>query len=154
MAHSSPDHLITNRRARYDYDLRDEYSVGIVLTGRETKAARTGQVSLKGSFVTVKGGELWLTNASFSVIHTAPGQNQRSVDTTARKILAKKNEIAALLRAKDDGLTIVPLSMTTRTRYIKLRIATAKGKKQYDKRETIKRRDQVREAQRAIRRAF
>lgn len=141
-----PTSAIQNRRARYDYDVRDEFSVGIMLTGQEVKAARSGQVSLKGAYVTVKGGELWLTNASFSILHTEPGKSERTVETGARKLLANKKEIAELMAAKDQGLTIVPLSMSTRTRYIKLTIATAKGKKQYDKRETIKRRDQERES--------
>lgn len=139
------DALILNRRARYDYSLHDEFSVGIALSGREVKAARSGNVSLKGSYVTLKGNELWLTNASFSVLHTEPGQSIRTVDTSPRKLLAKRKEIAALQAARDQGLTIVPLNMTTKTRFIKLKIATAKGKKQYDKRETIKRRDIERE---------
>jgi len=140
--------IILNRRARYDYELRDEFSVGIMLTGLEVKAARSGQVGLKGSYVTIKGGELWLNNASFSVLHTEPGKSTRSVQTTPRKLLANKREIAAMSAAKDQGLTIVPLSMTMRTRFIKLKIAIAKGKKHYDKRETIKRRDIERENQR------
>ncbi len=140
--------LIQNRRARYDYELRDEFNVGIALTGQEVKAARSGQVSLKGAYVTLKDGEVWLTNASFSVIHTEPGKSSRSIETGPRKLLAKKKEIAVLQAVKDQGLTIVPLSMTTRTRFIKLKIATAKGKKQYDKRETIKRKDIQREQQR------
>ncbi len=144
-----PTALIQNRRARYDYDLRDEFSVGIALTGQEVKAARTGQVSLRGAYVTLKDGELWLTNASFSVLHTEPGKSSRTVETGPRKLLANKKEIAELQAAKDQGLTIVPLSMTTRTRFVKLKIAAAKGKKQYDKRETLKRKDAEREQQRA-----
>lgn len=140
-----PDAAILNRRARYDYELRDEFNVGVMLTGKEVKAARSGHVSLKGSYVTVHGGELWLTNASFSVLHTEPGKSSRSIETGPRKLLANKKEIAQIIAAKDQGLTIVPLSMTTRTRFIKLKIATAKGKKDYDKRETIKRRDIERE---------
>lgn len=143
-----PEALIQNRRARYDYSLHDEFNVGIALTGQEVKAARTGHVSLKGSYVTLKDGEAWLTNASFSVVHTEPGKSSRSIETGSRKLLAKKREIAELQAAKDQGLTIVPLSMTTRTRFIKLKIATAKGKKQYDKRESIKIRDVKREQQR------
>lgn len=142
--------LVVNRRARHDYDLRDTYNVGVVLSGPEVKATRSGHVSLKGSYVTLKGGELWLINASFSVLHSRPGGSERTVDTGARKLLAKKAEIAQLIAAKDQGLTIVPLSMTTRTRFIKLTIASAKGKKMHDKRETIKRRDQEREAKRAM----
>lgn len=142
------DAIIHNRRARFDYTLHDEFNVGIALTGREVKAARTGNVSLKGAYVTMKGGELWLTNASFSVLHSEPGGVTRTVDTGPRKLLAKHKEIAELQAAKDQGLTIVPLGMTTRTRFIKVKIATAKGKKQYDKRQAIKKRDADREQQR------
>lgn len=145
MAKNQPQSSIINRRARFDYELRDEFNVGIMLTGAEVKAARSGQVSLKGAYVTIKNGELWLTNASFSVLHTEPGKSTRTVETGARKLLANKKEILQLIAAKDQGLTIVPLSMSTRTRFIKLKIATAKGKKQYDKREAIKRRDLDRE---------
>jgi SsrA-binding protein len=144
------DAVIQNRRARYDYALGDEFSVGIALTGQEVKAARSGHVSLKGSYVTLKGGELWLTNASFSVLHSEPGASSRSIETGPRKLLAKKREIAELQAAKDQGLTIVPLSMTTKTRFIKLKIATAKGKKNYDKRETLKRKDAERQARVAM----
>ncbi len=150
MAKKPTDAIIQNRRARHDYELHDDFSVGIVLTGQEVKAARGAQVSLKGSYVTLKGNEIWLINASFSVVHTKPGSSERTVETGARKLLAKKNEIKQLQAAKDQGLTIVPLSMTTRTRYIKVKIATAKGKKLHDKRETIKRRDQEREAKRQL----
>jgi SsrA-binding protein len=150
MAKKQPDAVILNRRARHDYDVRDQFAVGITLTGPEVKAARSGQVSLKGSYVTIKGGELWLINASFSVLHSSPGHSERSVDTGPRKLLAKKREIAMLTEAKDQGLTIVPLSMTTRTRFIKLTIATAKGKKKYDKREAIKQRDIERENKRLL----
>jgi SsrA-binding protein len=150
MSKKQPESTISNRRARYDYELRDEFSVGIMLTGREVKAARSGQVSLKGSYVTVKNGELWLNNASFSVLHTEPGKTTRSIETAPRKLLANKREITQMTAAKDQGLTIVPLSMSTRTRFIKLKIAIAKGKKEYDKRETIKRRDIEREHKRMM----
>lgn len=150
MVKKQPEASIVNRRARHDYELRDEFNVGIMLTGQEVKAARSGQVSLKGAYVTVKGGELWLNNASFSVLHTEPGKSVRTVETSPRKLLANKREIAQMIAAKDQGLTIVPLTMSTRTRFIKLKIATAKGKKEYDKRETIKRRDQDRENKRIL----
>lgn len=145
MAQKQLESTILNRRARYDYELRDEFSVGIMLTGVEVKAARSGHVSLKGAYVMLKNGELWLTNASFSVLHTEPGKSTRTVESGPRKLLAHQREIAQIQAAKDRGLTVVPLSMSTRTRFIKLKIATAKGKKRYDKRETIKRRDVDRE---------
>lgn len=150
MSKKQPEAAILNRRARHDYDLRDELNVGIMLTGPEVKAARAGNVSLKGSYVALKDGELWLINASFSVLHTKPGGSDRVIETGARKLLAKRREIDTLKEAKDQGLTIVPLRMTTRTRFIKVTIATAKGKKLYDKRETLKRRDQERDAKRQL----
>lgn len=140
--------LVVNRRARFDYDIRDEYKVGIVLSGPEVRAVRDGRSSLRGAYVTVKNDEIWLTNSSFTL--SQPGNLDSIVDTHPRKLLASKKEIAQLIAAKDDGLTIVPLTMTTNTRYIKLTIATAKGKKSYDKRETIKRREAERDAKRAI----
>jgi len=148
---SSAAKLVVNRRARFDYDVRDEYKVGIVLSGADVRAVRDGRASLRGAYVTVKNGELWLTNASFTV--RQQGNTESVVDTSPRKILAKKKEIAQLIADKDSGLTIVPLTMTGNTRYIKLTIASAKGKKTYDKRETIKRRDTEREAQRMMKRA-
>ena len=143
--------LVVNRRARFDYDIHDEFKVGLVLTGPQVRSVRDGRASLRGAFVTVKGGELWLTNSSFTL--RSQGKEEGVVDTEPRKVLAKKKEVEQLIAAKDSGLTIVPLTMTTNTRYIKLTIATAKGKKNYDKRETIKRRDTEREAQRMIKRA-
>jgi SsrA-binding protein len=140
---------ITNRRARFDYELGDHIQAGIVLTGPEVRAARDGRVNLVGSYVTVKDRELWLTNASFSLPSTVEGK-ETAVDTSSRKLLAKRQEITKLIAAKDQGLTIVPLRLTTDGRFIKVIIATAKGKKLYDKRETIKKRDTERETRRAL----
>ncbi|MGD8374410.1 MAG: SsrA-binding protein SmpB [Candidatus Woesebacteria bacterium] len=144
---TSTNKLIVNRRARFDYKIHDQIWTGIVLSGPEVRAARDGHVSLRGAYVTVKNGELWLTNASF----TLPGQagtRETVVDTTSRKLLAKKSEISKFVEAKDQGLTIVPLAMSNQAKYIKVEIATAKGKKLYDKRETIKQRDLDREQKR------
>ncbi|MDR2524120.1 MAG: SsrA-binding protein SmpB [Candidatus Nomurabacteria bacterium] len=140
---------IVNRRARFDYDLGEDVVVGLVLTGAETKAARLGHVQLKGSYVTVKDDELWLLNASFSV-KTGEKGGGKAVDTRSRKLLAHRRQINDLIEAKKQGLTIVPVKMLTNGHYIKLIIATARGKKRYDKRETIKRRDIERETRRAL----
>lgn len=131
---------VINRRARYDYELDDDLVVGLSLTGAETKAARLGHVQLKGSYVTVRNGELWLNNASFSVTLNQKGGG-RSVDDRTRRLLAHKKEIERLSVAKKQGMTIVPTKLLTSGRYIKLVIALGKGKKRWDKRETIKRRD-------------
>lgn len=139
--------VIVNRRARYDYELGEEFVVGLSLSGPEVRAARLGHVQLKGSYVNVKGGELWLNNASFSVIHNHSGEtNARTVDDTPRKLLANKREIGQLEAAKKQGMTIVPTKLLSSRRYIKLVIALGKGKKNYDKRETLKRRDVERES--------
>lgn len=140
--------VIRNRRARFDYELGDSLLVGLVLNGRETKALRFGHGNLRGSYVTAKNGELWLINATITGGRGVPIGEEEV--TQARKLLAKKREIDALVAAKQQGRTIVPTEILTRGRYIKLRIALGKGKKHYDKRETIKRREQDREAAREM----
>jgi SsrA-binding protein len=146
----SPAKLITNRRARFDFELDETLWAGIVLTGPEVRAVRNGRVSLRGAYATIKSGELWLTNASFTLPSTTAANHENVTDTSSRKLLVKKQELLKLIAAKDRGLTIVPLNMTTNSRFIKVEIATAKGKKLYDKRETIKRRDLEREHKRMV----
>lgn len=149
----SSSKAIVNRRARFDYELGDELTVGIVLNGREVRAARDNHVQLKGAYVTAKGNELYLTNASFSVKHNEKGSTAtRTVETSPRKLLAHRKQINALLTEKQKGTTIVPIKLLTSQRHIKLVIALGKGKKRYDKRETIKRRDIDRDTQRALKR--
>lgn len=142
---------IVNRRARFDYQLGEEIIAGIILTGPEVRAAREGHIQLKGSFVTIRQGELWLNNASFSLRLSQRGQaNARTVDTSARKLLASRRQIEHLMATKDRGMTIVPTKLLTQGKFIKVVIALGKGKKNYDKRETIKRRDQDRDTKRAL----
>lgn len=138
--------VISNRRASYDYELDDDLTTGIALTGREVRAARDGRVQLKGAFVTIRNGELWLNNASFSLALNTKGQHETTVDTSARKLLAHRKQIDDLQEKKQAGMTIVPLRLLTRGRHIKLVIAAGKGKKHYDKRQSIKKRDQMRDA--------
>jgi SsrA-binding protein len=143
---------IVNRRASFDYSLGDELVTGVALTGREARAARDGRVQLKGSFVTIRQtlgkSELWLNNASFSLVLNTKNESDTSVDTSPRKLLAKRREIDELADRKQTGMTIVPLKLLTQGRHIKLVIALGKGKKNYDKRNTIKLRDQERENKR------
>lgn len=142
---------VINRRARFDYELGEEIVAGLVLTGLEVRAAREGHVQLKGAFVSLKNNELWLNNASFSLRLNVRGEaNTRSVDTSARKLLVSKKQLAHFTDAKKQGMTIVPTKLLTQGKFIKIVIALGKGKKKYDKRETIKRRDQDREARRLI----
>ena len=142
---------IVNRRARFDYELGEEIVAGLVLTGMEVRAAREGHVQLKGAFVSLRNGELWLNNASFSLRLNIRGEaNARSVDTSARKLLVSKRQLANFTEAKKQGMTIVPTKLLTGGKFIKVVIALARGKKTYDKRETIKRRDQDRETRRQL----
>lgn len=143
---------ILNRRARYDYELGDELVVGLSLIGQEVRAAREGHVQLRGAFVTLRDQQLWLNNASFSLKLNERGiPSSQTVDTSPRRLLAHRKQIDALIAQKTAGHTIVPLRLLTAGRYIKLVIAPGRGKKRYDKRETIKRRDQDRDAARMMR---
>lgn len=140
--HRAQTKQITNRRARHDYDLGDSLVVGVQLTGTETKALRMGHGQLRGAYVTVKDNELLLVNATINGTRGIP--IDESTQTRSRKLLAKHREISALVEAKQQGRTIVPLEILTQGRFIKVRIAVGRGKKQYDKRETLKRRDEQR----------
>lgn len=129
---------ILNRRARYDYELGDSLVVGLALTGAETKALRLNHGNLVGSYVAIKDDELWLINAQ--IFGTAGAPIDEDGQTRTRKLLAKSGEIKKLVATKGQRQTIVPLEFITNGRYIKLRIAAGRGKKRYDKREVIKRR--------------
>lgn len=142
---TKPARAILNRRASFDYALDDELVTGIVLTGREARAARDGRVQLKGSFVTVRADELWLNNASFSLVLNSKTDGGTTVDTSPRKLLASRKQIDELYSRKQAGMTIVPIKLLTQGNYIKLVIALGKGKKNYDKRQAVKKRDQERE---------
>jgi SsrA-binding protein len=142
---------IVNRRASFDYELDDTITVGVVLDGPEVRAARDSHVQLKGSFVTIRSNELWLNNASFSLMLNERNKaGARSIDTRPRKLLAHRKQIDDLQARKQSGMSIVPLRLLTQGRHVKLVIALGKGKKNYDKRETLKRRDQERDAQRSM----
>ncbi|MBQ1344416.1 SsrA-binding protein [Candidatus Saccharibacteria bacterium] len=125
---------VINRRARYDYELSDEIECGMVLTGQQVRLIRDHHAQLKGTYVTVRNNELWLVNLTLG-----------SESATDIKLLATKKQITHLLQAKVDGKTIVPTQLYPERRYIKLKIAIGKGKKKYDKRQTIKARDISRE---------
>lgn len=142
------DKRIMNRRAKFDYELGDSIVVGLALTGAETKALRTGHGQLRGAYVTVKDGELWLINAQ--IIGTSAVKIEPDDESRTRKLLAKRREINKLILEKNAGKTIVPLELLTRGRYIKLRIAAGKGRRKYDKREVIKQRQQQRDIARKL----
>jgi SsrA-binding protein len=139
-----------NRRARYDYAIEDDIEVGIILTGSEVKSLRQGQSNIADSYASVDNGELWLTNAYIAPYNRAmfPHEERRK-----RKLLVKRKELARLWNAtKREGMTIVPLVMYFNDRgLVKLKIATGKGKKNHDKRETEAKRDWGRQKARLLR---
>ncbi|HET6622799.1 MAG TPA: SsrA-binding protein SmpB [Candidatus Saccharimonadales bacterium] len=141
---------IVNRRAGYDYQLGDELVVGLELTGPEVRAARDGHLQLKGSYVNISREELWLIGASFSLKLNEKGGANRTVDDRPRRLLARRREIENLAAQRKQGLTIVPLRLLNRGRYIKLVIALGKGKKRYDKRQALKKRDVKRDINRVL----
>ena len=141
-------HYAENRKARFDYEILEKYEAGIELLGTEVKSVRGGQMSLEGAFVIIRGGEAFLINANIPPyqIKNAP----KDYDPLRnRKLLLTKKEIAELARSeKNKSLTIVPISVYNKGRKIKLELALVKGKKKYDKRENIKRRETDRELRR------
>jgi SsrA-binding protein len=145
-----PQHrVISNRRARFNYNVGETLIVGLVLSGAETKALRLNQGQLTGSYVTIKDNQLLLINTLITGSRAAPISETNQ--TRPRTLLAKRKEIDRLIQAKQQGRTIIPLELLTRGRYIKLKIAIAQGKKNYDKRQTLKARSEQRQIDRAIR---
>jgi len=149
MAKKKPERKrITNKRASHDYFLDDSLLAGIMLTGAETKSLRMGHGHLQGAYVTEKDGALWLINATINGAQGIPISEEDQ--TRTRKLLLKKSEIEKLLVGKKQGNTIIPIEIIPVGRYIKVRIALGKGKKNYDKRQTLKARDESRQINRAL----
>ncbi|WP_127849162.1 SsrA-binding protein SmpB [Lacticaseibacillus hulanensis] len=145
-----PDNLVAqNKKARHDYTITDTYEAGIALTGTEIKSVRAGKMNLKDGFARIRDGEVWLEN-----VHISPYKegNQFNVDAMRnRKLLLHKKEIRKLDAATaGQGNTLVPLKVYLKHGYAKVLIGIAVGKHNYDKRETLKRRDQDREIARAM----
>ncbi len=149
--------LAQNKKANFDYELLEKYEAGLVLFGHEVKAVRAGQLSLKGSYISVrtKGGktELYLIGCQISPYKQAgplPDYNQ----TRERKLLLKKEEIKKLVGKKQtEGLTLIPLKIYTNHSFLKLEFAIARGKKKYDKRASIKKREVDRQLRTLTKRA-
>jgi SsrA-binding protein len=148
MAGRTPE--IKNKKAYYDYEILEKYEAGIELKGTEVKSLREGKANLRDSFVRIENGEAFLFNA-----YIAPythGNLFNHEPTRKRKLLLHKSEIKRLFgKTQEKGLTIVPLRMYFNSRgKVKVEIALVRGKKKYDKRETIKRRELEREARKAM----
>src|SRR3990172_3944763 len=142
--------LSTNREAEYKYFLLERFEAGLVLTGTEVKAIRSGRANLKDSYATIHNGEAWLFNAHISPYEYGNRENHEPL--RKRKLLLHRQEIRRLLgKVEQRGLTLIPTKMYLKNGCIKCEIALAKGKKLYDKRETERRKTAEKEARQAIR---
>ncbi|MFA6973342.1 MAG: SsrA-binding protein SmpB [Parcubacteria group bacterium] len=157
--------LAYNKRANFDYLITDKYEAGLVLTGQEVKSVKAGHISLKESFVTVKGTELFLTNAHITPWKHA-GDIKNYEPTRSRKLLLKKSEIRRLIgKVRTEGLTLVPIAVYTKKRpasptssgrsssqggLLKLEFGVGKGKKKFDKREDLAKKDAEKSMKRAL----
>lgn len=139
-----------NRKAYYDYEILEVYEAGISLLGPEVKAIRNGRVSLVDSYCKIKDGEVFIVNMNITPVN--PNSFfERFSPLRERKLLLHKNEIKRLIgKVKEKGLTLIPLRVYSKSRWIKVEIALVKGKTLYDKRQKIKEREEKREIQRML----
>ncbi|UQS81659.1 SsrA-binding protein SmpB [Bombilactobacillus folatiphilus] len=145
----APNELANNRKAHHDYKILATYEAGLALTGTEIKSVRAGRMNLRDGFVQFKHGELWLANVHISLYDQG---NQFNHDPLRdRKLLLHKKEIRKISEElTQKGITVIPLKVYLKHGFAKVLIGVAEGKKQFDKRETIKRRDQDREMRRNL----
>ena len=139
--------ITTNRKARHEYSILQTFETGIVLTGTEVKALRQGKANLVDSYANIEKGEVWLMSANISAYEQGNINNHEP--TRQRKLLLNKSEIRRLIgKVKEKGLTLIPLRLYFKNGKVKVELAVAKGKKVYDKRETIAKRDFQRDQER------
>ncbi|MCM3760604.1 SsrA-binding protein SmpB [Halalkalibacter oceani] len=151
MAKKKEGHVIAqNKKAGHDYFIEETYEAGIVLKGTEIKSMRAGRMNLKDSFARISNGEAFLHNAHISEYEQGNRYNHDPV--RARKLLLHKKQINELIgKTQQKGYSIVPLKVYLKNGFAKVLIGLAKGKKNYDKRETLKRQDAKRDIDRALR---
>ena len=144
--------IAENRKARYDYHVLETWEAGVALLGTEVKSIREGRANLRDSYARVQDGEVWLFN-----VHISPYSHRGSADhpdKRPRKLLLHRHEIRKLVgQTAEKGLTLVPLELYFKTGRVKVLLALAKGKKEHDKRETIRRREVDRETRSAMKSA-
>jgi len=139
-----------NRKARYLYDILENYEAGIQLTGTEVKSIREGKINMQDGYALIRNGEAWLINVHISP-YTGSGQYFNHEPRRTRKLLLHRQEIRKLIgKVEQQGLTLVPLKMYLKRGLVKVSIGLAKGKKLHDKREDLKRRQDQRDMQRAM----
>jgi SsrA-binding protein len=141
--------VATNRKATHDYHIEAKYEAGLVLLGSEIKSIRAGRVNLREGYVTPRDGELWLVNVHIGAYQ--PAGRQGHEPRRSRKLLLHRREINRLIgRVQERGFTIVPLRLYLKHGRAKVEIGLARGKRQYDKRATIAKRETQRQIERTL----
>ena len=142
--------IVNNRKAYFEYHVLEEFEAGIILLGSEVQSIRMGNVNLTDSFIYLKSGEVWIKNfkvARYKQTHLS----EKHEENREKKLLLTKNQIVKISRMMDDkGITCVPLQVFSKNNKLKVKIGVVKGKKLYDKRQSIKERDIKREMQRGL----
>lgn len=142
--------LSVNRKANYEYNILDEYDAGIVLLGGEVKSIRSSNVSMSDAFIYIKDNEVWIKNlkvSRYKQLHST----QKHDENRDKKLLLTKKQIKKISKAlQNKGVTCIPLKIFTKSNRIKIKIGVAKGKKLYDKKESIKKKDIQREIKRNL----
>ena len=135
--------IARNKQINRSFKTIEEFEAGLVLTGAEVKSIKTGHISLKGAFISIKDGQAYIKKMHIPIYSKASLQSKQNYNTDAdRRILLTKKQILHLSnKTNEKGLTIIPVSVYTSRRLIKVKIALVKGKKKFDKRETIKKRE-------------
>jgi len=142
-----------NRKAYFEYTIDDLYEAGLVLKGTEVKSLRLGKANIEDSFARFRDGEIYLLNAHISPYPHAAGENHEP--TRPRKVLLRRREMKRLWgKLTERGYTLIPLKLYFKNEYAKVELGLAKGKKKGDKRETIRRREEERELERARKRRY
>ncbi|RME69768.1 MAG: SsrA-binding protein SmpB [Chloroflexi bacterium] len=149
MADSNIKVVATNKKARHDYHIEDTLEAGIVLTGSEIKSVRAGQVSLRDSYAVIRNGEAWLVNAHIAAYKQASYTNHEP--RRERKLLLHRREINRLTgKLQEKGFTLIPLRMYLKGSWAKVELGLARGKKLYDKRQSLRERDDRRQIERSL----
>ncbi len=145
--------LTKNKKAFHEYEILETFEAGIALQGTEVKSVKNGQINLRDAYVKIMNGEAVLINCHIS--HYEQGNRANHDETRTRKLLLHKKEILKLAsKVNEQGLSIIPLKVYLKGNYVKLELGLARGKKAYDKRETLRRKEQEREAQRALKQRY
>ncbi len=145
--------LAENKKAYYDYEILEKYEAGLVLSGPEVKSVKANKINLKGSYITIdKNWQIWLVNCHIAPYPPACGVQKNYTPTRNRKLLLHKKEIASLIgKLQQKSLTALPLKVYTKNGLLKVEIALVRGKKKWDKKELIKKREVEKKIKQSLR---